>query len=139
MSYNEYILGSAEVVGLMCLHVFTEGNQEMYDHLKPSAMKLGAAFQKVNFLRDMKEDYTALGRTYFPGVDMKQFSHADKLRIEKEIEEDFAEAFGRHQAITRQLSIWSICSMCVLHEAICKNKIATPSKHYDRANQNTEL
>lgn len=92
MSYNEYILGSAEVVGLMCLHVFTEGNQEMYERLKPSAMKLGAAFQKVNFLRDMKDDYAALGRTYFPGVDMEQFSTADKLRIEREIEDDFAEA-----------------------------------------------
>lgn len=92
ISYNEYILGSAEVVGLMCLHVFTEGNKELYERLKPSAMKLGAAFQKVNFLRDMKDDYANLGRTYFPGVDMKHFSLEDKIKIEQEIEQDFADA-----------------------------------------------
>lgn len=87
--YQEYILGSAEVVGLMCLHVFTEGNKELFQDLKPYAMKLGAAFQKVNFLRDLKEDYHVLGRTYFPGVDMTNFSTAAKRDIEKEIEEDF--------------------------------------------------
>lgn len=91
-SYDEYILGSAEVVGLMCLHVFTEGDQEMYELLKPSAMRLGAAFQKVNFLRDLKDDYESLGRTYFPGVEMSQFSAIEKMKIEKEIEEDFAAA-----------------------------------------------
>lgn len=91
-SYDEYILGSAEVVGLMCLHVFTEGDQEMYELLKPSAMRLGAAFQKVNFLRDLKDDYESLGRTYFPGVEMNQFSATEKMKIEKEIEEDFAAA-----------------------------------------------
>lgn len=91
-SYEEYILGSAEVVGLMCLRVFTEGNEEMYQELKPAAMKLGAAFQKVNFLRDMKQDFEGLGRTYFPGIDMRNFSKEDKLKIEKEIEEDFTAA-----------------------------------------------
>lgn len=91
-SYMEYILGSAEVVGLMCLHVFTEGDKKLYEHLKPSAMKLGAAFQKVNFLRDMKDDYETLGRTYFPGVDMNQFSLENKKAIECEIERDFTEA-----------------------------------------------
>jgi 15-cis-phytoene synthase len=65
-SYQEYILGSAEVVGLMCLRVFSEGNHKLYEELKPFAMKLGAAFQKVNFLRDLKADYSELGRTYFP-------------------------------------------------------------------------
>ncbi|MEZ5018433.1 MAG: phytoene/squalene synthase family protein [Flavipsychrobacter sp.] len=92
LSYEEYILGSAEVVGLMCLHVFTEGDKALYQKLKPSAMKLGAAFQKVNFLRDMKDDYQALGRTYFPGVDMKEFTRTDKIKIEYEIERDFAAA-----------------------------------------------
>lgn len=87
--YQQYILGSAEVVGLMCLHVFTEGNKELFQDLKPYAMKLGAAFQKVNFLRDLKDDYHVLGRTYFPGVDMTNFSSAAKKDIEKEIEEDF--------------------------------------------------
>lgn len=87
--YAQYILGSAEVVGLMCLHVFTEGNIKMYEELKPYAMKLGAAFQKVNFLRDMKDDYHILGRTYFPNVDMKEFTGHSKKQIEQEIEEDF--------------------------------------------------
>ena len=87
--YNEYILGSAEVVGLMCLHVFTEGNKTKYQELKPYAMKLGAAFQKVNFLRDMKHDYHVLGRIYFPNVDMNDFSCSAKKQIEKEIEIDF--------------------------------------------------
>jgi phytoene/squalene synthetase len=87
--YKQYILGSAEVVGLMCLHIFTEGDQEKFDELKPYAMKLGAAFQKVNFLRDLKDDYHVLGRTYFPGVDMENFSATAKKQIEKEIEEDF--------------------------------------------------
>ena len=91
-SYNQYILGSAEVVGLMCLRVFTEGKEEMYQSLKPSAMKLGAAFQKVNFLRDLKEDSQALGRMYFPGMDLSAFSETQKSQIEAEIELDFKDA-----------------------------------------------
>lgn len=90
--YQEYILGSAEVVGLMCLRVFTDGNQTMYEELKPYAMKLGSAFQKVNFLRDIKDDYRVLGRTYFPAVDMARFSSNTKREIENEIERDFKEA-----------------------------------------------
>lgn len=90
--YKEYILGSAEVVGLMCLQVFVEGNAEVYAMLKPYAMKLGSAFQKVNFLRDLKDDYQILGRTYFPDIDMKFFDNTIKLSIEKDIESDFKEA-----------------------------------------------
>lgn len=90
--YQQYILGSAEVVGLMCLHVFTEGNKELYEQLKPFAMKLGAAFQKVNFLRDINADYSTLGRTYFPNVNITQFNSHDKKLIEQEIENDFKEA-----------------------------------------------
>lgn len=90
--YNQYILGSAEVVGLMCLHVFTEGNKDLYEELKPFAMKLGAAFQKINFLRDMKADYENLGRIYFPNVDITKFSSSTKRKIENEIEQDFREA-----------------------------------------------
>ncbi len=90
--YNQYIFGSAEVVGLMCLHVFTEGNKKMYEDLKPYSMKLGAAFQKVNFLRDIKDDYQALGRTYFPNVDFTKFTCDAKCQIEKDIEKDFKEA-----------------------------------------------
>jgi phytoene/squalene synthetase len=91
-SYQEYILGSAEVVGLMCLRVFSENDTALYDSLKPYAMKLGAAFQKVNFLRDLKADYQTLGRTYFPGVNFNLFSYADKAQIQQEIEADFEEA-----------------------------------------------
>lgn len=90
--YEQYILGSAEVVGLMCLHVFTEGNMALYNALKPYAMKLGAAFQKVNFLRDMKADYQDLGRSYFPGIDLVNFSKYDKALIEEEIDADFKTA-----------------------------------------------
>jgi phytoene synthase len=92
LSYEEYILGSAEVVGLMCLTVFVAGDQEEFEMLKPYAMSLGAAFQKVNFLRDMKADYESLGRTYFPGVDLESFTTEHKEKIEKEIEEDFQHA-----------------------------------------------
>jgi phytoene/squalene synthetase len=90
--YQQYILGSAEVVGLMCLRVFCEKNTELYEKLKFPAMKLGAAFQKVNFLRDIKADNIDLGRTYFPEVDLKNFSGNEKAKIEKEIEEDFVKA-----------------------------------------------
>ncbi|WP_210149481.1 phytoene/squalene synthase family protein [Chryseobacterium scophthalmum] len=90
--YKEYILGSAEVVGLMCLHIFVDGNKEKYNQLKPSAMKLGSAFQKVNFLRDMKDDYQILGRTYFPNVDISYFDNVVKSQIEKEIYDEFKDA-----------------------------------------------
>ncbi len=90
--YEQYILGSAEVVGLMCLHVFTEGDKAQYHRLQPFAMKLGAAFQKINFLRDLKADYEGLGRTYFPNVDMTRFNAQTKDQIEVEIEHDFKEA-----------------------------------------------
>lgn len=91
-SYKTYILGSAEVVGLMCLKVFTNGDRTLYDKLKPYAMKLGSAFQKINFLRDVQEDYKTLGRTYFPGVNIEQLSNEDKQAIEQDIESDFKAA-----------------------------------------------
>ncbi len=87
--YEEYILGSAEVVGLMCLRVFCEGDVDKYLDLKPSAMRLGAAFQKINFLRDLSHDYHGLGRSYFPGVDIRDFNEEIKTKIENEIEADF--------------------------------------------------
>lgn len=87
--YDQYILGSAQVVGLMCLHVFTEGNKTEYEKLKDSAMKLGAAFQKVNFLRDVNADYYILSRNYFPNVDLAKFSDLEKSVIEADIEADF--------------------------------------------------
>lgn len=90
--YKEYILGSAEVVGLMCLQVFVKGNKTEYEKMKPYAMQLGSAFQKVNFLRDLKDDYQVLGRTYFPNVDMQDFNCSVKKQIETEIETEFKEA-----------------------------------------------
>jgi 15-cis-phytoene synthase len=90
--YAAYIYGSAEVVGLMCLQVFCEGNKVIYEQLKPAAQSLGAAFQKVNFLRDVKADYEQLNRTYFPNADFKNFTPAMKEQIENDIAVDFAKA-----------------------------------------------
>lgn len=87
--YAKYILGSAEVVGLMCLKVFVNGNESEFERLTPSAMKLGSAFQKINFLRDLKDDYQELGRTYFPGIDLNEFNTTVKKQIEEDIELDF--------------------------------------------------
>jgi len=87
--YDEYILGSAEVVGLMCLKIFLEGDHNEYEKLKKYAMKLGSAFQKINFLRDLNEDYNELGRTYFPGINMNDFNNIVKKEIEADIEKDF--------------------------------------------------
>jgi len=87
--YEQYILGSAEVVGLMCLKIFVDGSEEEYTRLKPFAMKLGSAFQKINFLRDLKADFTDLGRTYFPGINLNDFSSTVKKEIEADIELDF--------------------------------------------------
>jgi 15-cis-phytoene synthase len=91
--YEEYIYGSAEVVGLMCLYVFCEGDQALYNKLEQPARALGAAFQKVNFLRDIKADYHDLSRMYFPGCNFHNFTHADKLQIEADIENDFQQAY----------------------------------------------
>jgi len=90
--YKDYIYGSAEVVGLMCLRVFCEGNKEEYQRLREPACKLGSAFQKVNFLRDMKSDYEERGRTYFPGLNYEEFDKSAKLQIEADIEKDFKDA-----------------------------------------------
>lgn len=90
--YKEYIVGSAEVVGLMCLQIFVNGDKQAYEQLKPFAMRLGSAFQKVNFLRDLKDDYQNLGRAYFPGLNMDCFDTHTKTEIEKDIELEFKEA-----------------------------------------------
>jgi phytoene synthase len=91
--YSEYIYGSAEVVGLMCLRVFCEGDHEMFERLKSSACSLGAAFQKVNFLRDIRSDYQDRGRVYFPKVDIRSFCNQDKEEIEADIQRDFDAAY----------------------------------------------
>jgi len=91
--YNEYIYGSADVVGLMCLKVFVRGDVEKYEALKESAMRLGSAFQKVNFLRDIKDDVEVLNRSYFPHADMANITQEIKDVLVEEIEEDFREAY----------------------------------------------
>ncbi len=118
-NYSEYIYGSAEVVGLMCLRVFCEGDCNQYDRLREPARKLGSAFQKVNFLRDVKSDYQERGRTYFPGVDFAAFDRTAKQLIEADIQRDFDDAFegilnlpkgaklGVHLAYTYYLKLFS--------------------------------
>lgn len=90
--YQEYIYGSADVVGLMCLNVFVEGDTEKFKQLKPNAMSLGSAFQKVNFLRDLNADFTDLDRTYFPNLDLSNFDEKSKISIIEDIEKDFDHA-----------------------------------------------
>jgi len=93
-SFNQYIYGSSEAVGLMCLRIFTFGDDGLYNRLAPAAMKLGAAFQKVNFLRDAKADFEELGRSYFPGVDLRKLTVSEKRKIEADIKQDFEEALA---------------------------------------------
>jgi phytoene/squalene synthetase len=92
-TYEEYILGSAEVVGLMCLKIFVYGDSNEYEKLKPCAMKLGSAFQKINFLRDLKADVEGLGRIYFPNVDHNGITLEEKLAIEDDIQKEFDESY----------------------------------------------
>jgi phytoene/squalene synthetase len=91
--FKEYIYGSADVVGLMCLKVFVNGDDQAYERLKPTAMRLGSAFQKVNFLRDIKDDMSRLERSYFPNIDFKNLEPESKQAIIEEIEADFDFAY----------------------------------------------
>ena len=91
--FNEYIYGSADVVGLMCLKVFVKGDAEKYEQLKESAMNLGSAFQKVNFLRDLKEDFENLSRTYFPNTNLDSLDEDSKTKIIEEIEGNFSQGY----------------------------------------------
>lgn len=136
--YHEYIYGSAEVVGLMCLQVFTNNNTEQFERLKPYAQKLGAAFQKVNFLRDLKDDYQILGRTYFPNIDMEVFNNDVKAQVEQEIAKDFKEAlvgikmlpsssrFGVYLAYKYYLSLFNKISK-VNAADIMKQRVRVPN------------
>jgi phytoene synthase len=99
--YEQYIMGSAQVVGLMCLHVFTNGNEEEFERLKIPAMKLGSAFQKVNFLRDVNADYQELNRTYFPDVNLSAFSDENKRVIEADILKELNEALNGIRQLPR--------------------------------------
>jgi phytoene synthase len=99
--YEQYIMGSAQVVGLMCLHVFTNGNDDEFERLRIPAMKLGSAFQKVNFLRDVNADYQELNRTYFPNVNLSAFSDENKRAIEQDIRCELNEALDGIRQLPR--------------------------------------
>jgi phytoene synthase len=103
--FDEYVLGSAEVVGLMCLKVFCDGDDTYYNELRPYAMKLGAAFQKINFLRDLKADYHHLGRTYFPEADLERFDDNMKIKLEHEIEDDFKAGYEGIKKLPKSVSL----------------------------------
>ncbi len=107
--YHDYIYGSADVVGLMCLKVFVKGDAESYERLKNQAMKLGSAFQKVNFLRDLKADYDKLNRSYFPGVNLDELDENSKNRLIEEIESDFKDAFHGilHLPVEARLGVYT--------------------------------
>lgn len=125
-SYEEYILGSAEVVGLMCLRVFCNGNTELYEQLKPQAMKLGSAFQKINFLRDLNADYNGMGRMYFPGVDLSRFDQDTKRLIEKDIAADFRQGLEGILRLPRS-SRFGVYMAYVYYQALLRKIMNTPA------------
>jgi 15-cis-phytoene synthase len=125
---KEYILGSAEVVGLMCLRVFTKGDRKMYENLKPFAMSLGSAFQKVNFLRDLNADFIGMGRTYFPEIDLENFDENSKRKIEQSILVDFSHAFKGIKQLPKA-SRFGVYVAYVYYYALFKKIRNTPSEH----------
>lgn len=127
-SYEEYILGSAEVVGLMCLRVFCDGNDAQYQNLKPAAMKLGSAFQKINFLRDLNADYNGMGRVYFPGVDLSNFDHNTKQLIEKDIMHDFTLGLEGILNLPRKAR-FGVYMAYVYYKALLRKIMSTPAQN----------
>lgn len=120
--FDKYVLGSAEVVGLMCLRVFLDGNEEQYKKLKPMGMRLGAAYQKINFLRDLNADFAGMGRSYFPGIHSGGFSEEDKRIVEKEIAEDFAEGLRGIRLLPRDAGYGVYLSYVYYHGLFRKIK-----------------
>lgn len=120
--YEQYIYGSAEVVGLMCLRVFSEGNENEYLKLKPFAMKLGSAFQKINFLRDLKADYQVLGRTYFPGIEIASWSEELKRSVEQDIEKDFSSGLDGIKKLPKGAQFGVYMAYVYFHELLLKIK-----------------
>ncbi len=125
-TFREYILGSAEVVGLMCLKVFVEGDCALYEKLKPYAMSLGSAFQKINFLRDLNEDYVLMGRQYFPGIDLENFTDDTKGQIEESIAADFHHAYVGIKQLPRKAR-FGVYIAYVYYLALFKKIRNTPS------------
>lgn len=126
--FEEYILGSAEVVGLMCLRVFCKGDEQLYQQLKPFAMKLGSAFQKINFLRDLQADFLGMGRAYFPGVEFDCFDDACKKRIEASIAEDFHQGYLGIKQLPRSAR-FGVYVAYVYYLALFRKIKRTPSEH----------
>jgi 15-cis-phytoene synthase len=124
--YQEYIYGSAEVVGLMCLRVFYDGDDAGYENLVPPARKLGEAFQKVNFLRDMQSDYDERGRVYFPNVDYNTFSEKEKLEIEEELRADFAESLPGIKGLKKDVRLGVFLAYRYYLELLRKIEPASP-------------
>ena len=125
--YELYILGSAEVVGLMCLKIFVNGSESEYQRLKPAAMKLGSAFQKINFLRDLNDDFNELGRTYFPGINLKDFDCDVKKEIEENIELDFKMGFEGIKQLPKNARFGVYMAYIYYYKLFNKIK-ATPAK-----------
>lgn len=125
--YKEYILGSAEVVGLMCLRVFCKGDEAQYMHLKPHAMSLGSAFQKINFLRDLNADFIGMGRTYFPGVELNNLDDQNKRIIEDNIEKDFQDGYKGIRKLPR-LARFGVYVAYVYYLALFRKIKNTPSE-----------
>lgn len=126
--FKEYILGSAEVVGLMCLRIFLDGNEQEYQRLKPFAMSLGSAFQKINFLRDLNTDYAGLGRIYFPGLEITQFDEASKKAIESSIAADFHDGYTGLKQLPRSSRL-GVYVAYVYYLALFKKIKNVPSEH----------
>lgn len=124
--YNQYIYGSADVVGLMCLKVFVNGNDEKYEELKHSAMRLGSAFQKVNFLRDLKADYEDLSRTYFPNTDLSRLDEVSKQQIINEIQADFDAGFEGIQKLPLEAK-FGVYTAYIYYKKLLSKLKKTPS------------
>jgi len=124
---EQYIVGSAEVVGLMCLRVFCYGNEDSYRKLEPFARSLGSAFQKVNFLRDLNADYEGMGRTYFPGIEMNLFNDQQKKLMEESIESDFRNAYVGIMQLPRS-SRFGVYVAYVYYRALFRKIMNTPSE-----------
>ncbi len=125
--YNAYIYGSADVVGLMCLKVFVDGDNEKYENLKSYAMRLGSAFQKVNFLRDLKDDYEVLNRSYFPGINLQLLDLTSKNSIIEEIENDFKEAYKGIKLLPMEAK-FGVYTAYIYYKGLLKKLKRTPSE-----------
>lgn len=126
--YKEYILGSAEVVGLMCLKVFLRGDQKKYEELKPYAMALGSAFQKINFLRDLHADYLGMGRVYFPGVELSKLNPQTKAALEADIEKDFNKGLEGIKMLPKEVRLGVYVAYIYYRKLLKKIKTLQPER-----------